>query len=297
MRYHKREIVIFILTALATLSAVYYFFITVKEGKRMAQTDLYALTAPDPTAILAVNRPSVFTKTILGKEAVHNAFASQIPAIYLRIIRENPDIPLFHISFHPQGVVMYAKAGRHTAGNLQEKSLKHSFKSFAPQQQIKDEVTFTYYPDSGNRFFGCFQHNGIWVGSYSKKLLEEVSRLQQKQKDNQPDEYTRLRKSLDNNAPLNLLIRAEALDLFAQANDSIQWYSDDEWLGADIFESKGHICYFSIQPSPEPVDTLLKTIGDTLSVRLEQFFPQLRISNQVYEENGKIYFTGTVSPS
>ena len=48
MMAYKREIVIFIITALATLSAVYYFFGDMEEGKNVAQTDLYTLTAPSP---------------------------------------------------------------------------------------------------------------------------------------------------------------------------------------------------------------------------------------------------------
>ena len=73
MKDHRREIVIFILTALATLSAVYYFFGDMKKSKELAQTDLYTLTAPAPEAILAVNRPAVFAKVILTKEPVYQA--------------------------------------------------------------------------------------------------------------------------------------------------------------------------------------------------------------------------------
>ena len=48
MKVYRREIVIIILTALATLSAVYYFFGDMKESKELVQTDLYTLTAPEP---------------------------------------------------------------------------------------------------------------------------------------------------------------------------------------------------------------------------------------------------------
>lgn len=101
-----------------------------------------------------------------------------------------------------------------------------------------------------------------------------------------------LRKTLDSNAPLNLMIQSKLLDLYVKANDSTLWRISDRWLGADLFESEGNICYFSSLPYHEPADTLFKTIGDTLSVRLEQHFTQLHISSQIYEENGKVYYTG-----
>ena len=150
MRIYRREIVIILLTALATLSAVYYFFGDMKKSKELAQTDLYTLTAPASEAILAVNRPAVFAKVILTKEFVYEAFASEIPDIYLNIIRKNPEIASLHFSFHPQGVVMYAKADNSIVRQIEENVQKHFFKSFAPQQQSKGGITFTYCPDAGN---------------------------------------------------------------------------------------------------------------------------------------------------
>ena len=77
-----------------------------------------------------------------------------------------------------------------------------------------------------------------------------------------------------------------------KSNDSTQWRVSDRWLAADLFESEGNICYFSSLSYLEPADTLFRTIADTLAVRLEQRFPQLHISNQIYEENGKFFYTG-----
>ena len=297
MRIYRREIVIILLTALATLSAVFYFFGDMKKSKELAQTDLYTLTAPTSEAILAVNRPAVFAKVILTKDSVYEAFASEIPDIYLNIIRKNPEIASLHFSFHPQGIVMYAKADNSIVRQIEENVQKHFFKSFAPQQQSKGGITFTYCPDTGNRFFGYYQYNGIWVASYSKKLLEEVASIQRKLQNSLSKEQMQLRKTLDSNAPLNLMIQSKLLDLYVKSNDSTLWRVSDRWLAADLFESEGNICYFSSLPYLEPADTLFRTIADTLSLRLEQHFPQLHISNQIYEEDGKFFYTGCTNPS
>lgn len=292
MKTYKREIVIFILTALATLSAVYYFFGDMKEGKDVAQTDLYTLTAPSPEAILTVNRPSTFAKIILTKQPIYQAFASEIPEIFLSIIKRNTAITALQLSFHPQGVVMYAKADKNIVNHIENDILRSAFGSFEPQLQIKGDIRFTYFPTAGNRFFGYYQHNGIWVASYSKKLLEEVADIQKSHKNYLHKEQVKLRKTLDTNAPLNLMIQSEKLNLYVKTSDSTQWRVCDRWLGADLFESEGNVCFFSSLPYHAPADTLYRTITDTLSLRLEQYFPQLHFSSQSYEEGEKMYFTG-----
>lgn len=292
MKDHRREIVIFILTALATLSAVYYFFGDMKKGMNVAQTDLYTLTAPSPEAILTVNRPAIFAGMILSKKPVYQAFASEIPEIFLSIIRKNKELSALQLSFHTQGVVMYAKADKNTVSHIESEILSSTFASFAPQKQTKGEITFIYFPDTDNRFFGYYQYNGIWVASYSKKLLEEVADIQRNQKNYLQKEQVKLRKTLDKNAPLNLMIQSEKLNLYVRTGDSTLWKISDRWLGADLFESEGNICYFSSLPYLAPADTLYRTIADTLSLRLEQRFPQLHISSQSYEEDGKVFYTG-----
>lgn len=134
----------------------------------MAQTDLYTLTAPSPEAILTVNRPAVFAGMILSKKPVYQAFASEIPEIFLSIIRKNKELSALQLSFHTQGVVMYAKADKNTVSHIESEILSSTFASFAPQKQTKGEITFIYFPDTDNRFFGYYQYNGIWVASYSK---------------------------------------------------------------------------------------------------------------------------------
>lgn len=286
MKALKREIVIIALTALATLLAIGYFFVDLKEERNVAQTDLFALAASGHKAVLTINRPAVFVRMFLSKPPVYEAFVSEIPDIYLRLLQKHTEIAEAQFSFHPQGIVMYAKADKSTASRLENELQNNLFPSFAPQKQTKGGIAFTYYPEAGNRFFGFYQCNGIWVASYSKKLLEEVAYLQRSNKNKLSEEEKQLKESLDKNAPLNLLIRSELLDLYVNTSDTTQWRVGRKWLGADLFESEGNICYFGNLPG------LYRPVADTLSARLEQRFPQLHITGQCYEENGKIYLTG-----
>lgn len=135
MKADKREIVTFVIAALATLVAVWFFLGKMQKEKDTVRTDLYTLVAPASDAILSVNRPTAFTKYILSRDSERDAFASKIPDIYLSIIQNNRSIPWLLLSFHPQGVILYAQAGNNLVGRIEENTLQKAFGSFAPQKQ------------------------------------------------------------------------------------------------------------------------------------------------------------------
>ena len=56
MKADKREIVTFVIAALATLVAVWFFLGKMQKEKDTVRTDLYTLVAPASDAILSVNR-------------------------------------------------------------------------------------------------------------------------------------------------------------------------------------------------------------------------------------------------
>lgn len=292
MKADKREIVTFVIAALATLMAVWFFLGKMQKEKETVRTDLYTLVAPASDAFLSVNRPAAFTKYILSRKPERDAFASKIPDIYLSIIQNNRNLPWLLLSFHPQGVVLYAQAGNSLVSQIEKNTLQKTFGSFAPQKQKRDGITFIYYPDAGNRFFGYYQHGGVWVASYSKKLLEEVAQIQRNRHSYLLPDQDRLRRSFDKNAPLNLMVQADSLDLYVALPDSTEWRIRNRWLGADFFMNENHLCYFGSLPYNATADTLYAPLGDTLALRLEQAFPQFKVSNQTTREEGRVFYTG-----
>ena len=68
MKADKREIVTFVIAALATLVAVWFFLGKMQKEKETVRTDLYTLVAPASEAILSVNRPAAFAKYILSRK-------------------------------------------------------------------------------------------------------------------------------------------------------------------------------------------------------------------------------------
>lgn len=292
MKAYKREIVICIIAALATSAAVWFFLGKMQKEKAIVQTDLYALIAPASDAVLHINRPSAFYKYMLSRKAEQEAFASKIPEIFLSVIRNHPDLSRPLLSFHPQGVVMYAQADDRLARRIEKNTLQKAFGSFAPQRQEKDAIVFTYYPDAENRFFGYYHHDGIWVASYSRKLLEEVARIQQNRLNYLLPEQERLSRAFDPNAPLNLMIQADSLDLYVTLPDSSERRIRNRWLGADLFMNENHLCYFGSLPYDSIADSLYTSLGDTLALRLEEAFPQFEVSNETTRENNRVFYTG-----
>lgn len=293
MKTLKREIVIGILTALATVSAVWFFFRKMEKEKIVMQTDLYALIAPDPEAILSVNRAPLFSKTLLKDSAVYAAFASKIPEVYLSIIcNTSQNIPLL-LSFYSSGIVLYMPADNDRIKRMEDTVFKKLFGSFSPQIQKNGEFSFIYYPDVENRFFGYYTYRGICVASYSKKLLEKVARSHSNGSYPIPSSLRTVRESFDRNAPANLMFQSNLLNLriVTDSLTSREWKMPDRWLGADLFVSEGNSCYFGSFPCEEN-DSLYLALTDTLSLRMEQLFPSLHIIQEVTKDKDKIYYTG-----
>lgn len=284
--------VIGILTALAMLAAVGFFFKMMEEEKTAMQTNLYTLIAPAPGAIITINRPATFARVMLANQLVYELFASRIPPAFLSIIQEETTASSFILSFHPQGVILYTKADNQRLQTLDKSIPKILSNSFAPQEQIKGDITFHFYPDSGNHFLGYYQYNNIWVASYSRKLLEEVARLQISAKRAASIKQESLLQTLDPNAPLTIMLQADALNLYVSENDSTSWKINDKWLTADLFTSEGNICFFSSIPYHENKDSLYISLADTLSARLNNIFPSLHFSTQTRQNDTLMLYTG-----
>lgn len=296
MNIYKREIVTLLIAALAILTAVGFFLNNLQKEKSTVRTDLYTLITPKSYALLQINRPHAFAKYILSQKTEYDIFASNIPSVLLSIIQETPELSSSLLSFNQQGVVLYTHADNRLIRQIEKNTLEKRFHTFTPQQQTKKGITFHYYPDTGNRFFGYFQYNDIWVASYSRKLLEEVASMLTIGTRYLLPQQDSLRKVLDLNVPLNLLLQTDCFPLSVQLNDSISWKIPTGWLAADLFMNEQHLCYYSSLPFYSTTDSLPFHIGDTLAKHLNLYFPQFKVTNQTTTDKNQIYFTGKLIP-
>lgn len=281
MKDYLKEIFISMAAILVMSLAITAYFKAMREEKAGSRSDVYTLIPPNAHTLLAVNRPPVFNRMILNNPPLYKLFAGEIPEIFLSIIRKNQQMPLIVFSFHSQGVICYMQAGSKTAGEINKEILPEKFGPYSPQKQTGDGVDFYYYPDTENRFFGYYVHNGVWVGSYSRKLLERAALQQKNGQVLLPADMNSRRALLDANAPLNIICRAGELGVGGM-----------EWLSADLFVSEGKICCYGSLPYNILGSSRYMSIGETLSKRIAQRFPRFQLSFQINREGEAVYLTG-----
>jgi hypothetical protein len=281
MKRYLKEIIISLVAVLFMVLVITAYFQSVKEEKLSIQTDLYTLIPPNAMALLIVNNPPTFNRMMLSNQSLYEMFASEIPEIFLSVIKENQQMQVVFFSFHSQGVLCYMQAGSKTSATITKEILPAKFKPYSPQIQSKNGVDFYYYPDVENHFFGYYVHNGIWVGSYSSKLLERAALQQQNGKVLIPAEMIELRASFDKKG-VNLLYPAAKLGI-----------NGLRWLPANLSVSDRGLDYNGRLPYKAEIESAYKYLADSLARRLEKKYPQLHIlSPETTQEDDIVSFTG-----
>jgi hypothetical protein len=213
----------------------------------------------------------------LDEPVLYGIFASEIPEMYLTILRQ-VEVQSAVVSHHRQGLLCCIQVGREASEV--EKLVRGQFNTYTPQQQTLGGIDFYYFPDTGGRFFGYYIYNNVWVGSYSRKLLERAAEQQIKGAFQLPGEVRRLLGGIDKNSPANLLFHAARAGLqdIGQANKR-------NWLAADLFVNEGSFCCYSHHPDFD------EETSETLSLFLAYRYPQLQFTFQVTHDGTSISLT------
>ncbi|MDR2388581.1 MAG: hypothetical protein LBD89_02195 [Tannerellaceae bacterium] len=276
MRAYLKEIILSLVAIAVMLMAIAAYLKVMNQEKANSRVDLFTLAPPTAGTLLVVNRPAVLARMMRNYPLLYTVFAQEIPPIFLSVLEEDQPIRSILFSFHPQGVLACMPVGSKTAHAIAHDILPEKFKPYLPQKQTENGVDFFYYPETKNHFFGYYIHNGIWVGSYSRRLLERAASQQQQGEVLLPREMEQLRTSFDPNAPMNIICPAGELGLGSGA-----------WVSADLFMSEGAFCCYGSLPYPV-ADSLT---GDALARRLEGKYPQLQLSFQIRREEESVALT------
>ena len=292
MRRLKEDIGIIVLSLLIAAVSASYFLGFLQREKEAETQDLYYLLPSQPKSVLAINQPTAFAHLLLEKTPGMDILQRWIPEAFLYLLRQEPKTSFLLFSFHPEGVICYAKANKKQAEALEHDILRTYFSAYEPQEEILHDIHFRYYADTGSRFLGCYQHEGVWVASYSKRLLEQVVRKQllpQEQADE--DELFPFFRQFDRNATANLLFPSDGWQIQVARHDTILWKYNLPWVCTDLFPSEGNICGFCSFPYAVPNDSLYEAMGDSLAIQLEALFPRLHVTPQTSQDSSEVYFT------
>ena len=292
MRRLKEDIGIIVLSLLIAAVSASYFLGFLQREKEAETQDLYYLLPSQPKSVLAINQPTAFVHLLLEKTPGMDILQRWIPEAFLYLLRQEPETPFLLFSFHQEGVICYAKANKKQAEKLEHDILRSYFSAYEPQEETLHDIRFRYYADTGSRFLGCYQHEGVWVASYSKRLLEQVVRKQllpQEQSDE--DELSPFFRQFDRNATANLLFPSDGWQIQVARHDTILWKYNLPWVCTDLFPSEGNICGFCSFPYAVPNDSLYEAMGDSLAIQLEALFPRLHVTPQTSQDSSEVYFT------
>ena len=292
MRRLKEDIGIIVLSLLIAAVSASYFLGFLQREKEAETQDLYYLLPTQPKSVLAINQPTAFAHLLLEKTPGMDILQRWIPEAFLYLLRQEPKTPFLLFSFHQEGVICYAKANKKQAEKLEHDILRTYFSAYEPQEEILHDIRFRYYADTGSRFLGCYQHEGVWVASYSKRLLEQVVRKQllpQEQSDG--DGLSPFFRQFDRNATANLLFPSDGWQIQVARHDTILWKYNLPWVSTDLFPSEGNICGFCSFPYAVPNDSLYEAMGDSLAIQLEALFPRLHVTPQTSQDSSEVYFT------
>lgn len=292
MRRLKEDIGIIVLSLLIAAVSASYFLGFLQREKEAETQDLYYLLPTQPKSVLAINQPTAFAHLLLEKTPGVDILQRWIPEAFLYLLRQEPETPFLLFSFHQEGVICYAKANKKQAEKLEHDILRTYFSAYEPQEETLHDIRFRYYADTGSRFLGCYQHEGVWVASYSKRLLEQVVRKQllpQEQSDE--DSLSPFFRQFDRNATANLLFPSDGWQIQVARHDTILWKYNLPWVSTDLFPSEGNICGFCSFPYAVPNDSLYEAMGDSLAIQLEALFPRLHVTPQTSQDSSEVYFT------
>ena len=294
VRRLKKDIAIVLLSlAVAAVSAC-FFLGYIQQEKEMETQDIYGLLPGRPLSVLAINQPASFARLFLKSEKGRKLVQPWIPDCFLEMMRRNHDLPFVLFSFHPEGVVCYVKATRKRAHELERQTLRACFPAYEPQEGTLYNLKFRYYADAGSRFLGCYQHEGLWVASYSKRLLEKVARKQllpeERYGEEVPVPFSLIRR-FDPNATANLLTPSEGWDIEIARQDTVLWRYTQPWIYADLFPGEGSICGFCSFPYHLLNDSICRSLGDSIASRIERILPSLDVTPQASQDNAELYFT------
>ena len=163
------------LIAVAVIALTGYFFKSLKAGQQGARIDLTTLLPERPDALLVVTRPADFHRRIARSAHFQNVLAAPIPEAWLKLLgRDDLNASDIHLVLSPTAPLLLIRTGTHMVEKIQDWALF----GYPPERLADGPIHYAYFPDTEGLFMGCYQHEGLFVASYSRKLLQDVAKRQ-----------------------------------------------------------------------------------------------------------------------
>lgn len=292
MKRYQRDILICLVVALTTIGVVYHFLQRMHNEQVVHHTEIYAILDESSDGVLVIHRPALFAQLMLKDSIRRNTFHHFIPDHFLSLLPYFPDNETIHFSFHPQGIVCYAKLDQRKAIQLEKRVLQPILGGDFPAQTVAwKQVNCRYYPTHQNGYIGCYQYDNIWIASNSKHLLEQTLQRQLTGQTPSLTPFQQAFATLDQQSVANIMLPTESLHMELTLPDSTQWHLPTGWLTADLFIESQQLCCIGSWPYQAQLDSIYQPFADTLASRLSDLIPSLQYQTQVDPGEERVYWT------
>lgn len=292
MKRYQRDILTCLVVALTTIGVVYHFLQRMHNEQAVHHTEIYAILDESSNGLLVIHRPVVFAQLMLKDSIRRNTFSHFIPNDFLSLLPNFPENETVHFSFHPQGIVCYAKLDQRKAVQLEKRVLQPILGKDFPAQSVEwKQVHFRYYPTRHSSYIGCYQYDNIWIASNSKHLLEQTLLRQLAGITPSLSPFQQTLATLDCQSVANIMVPTELLNIELTRPDSTQWRLPSGWLTADLFVESQQLCGIGSWPYQAHLDSLYQPFADTLASRLSGLLPSLQYHTHVDAGDERVYWT------
>ena len=301
MREYAKYIIAGCLTLVIVLSAILFFASSYRQNQKNIDIEIYNLIPSDLEALIAVNRPKSFATVLNKDEAYRVAIGRFIPQIYLEVMEKATGMQVTLLSFHKESAILYAKVSPKQANQIEQKIIKERYGMYAPESYMDNEIQIMFYPVDNENFIGFYYHQGVFVMSHSKKLLDNVAARQSGKSHTTFTELDSLRKGMDTKALFNLMIPYASLTPTSERNQSNDWVIGPGWGVADFFTNDfGQLCYYSTWSRQSDHDEVYyNQLAEVLSMFTNYMIPEIRTINEITFDTGTntVYLNGCIHPN
>ncbi|MDD6209197.1 MAG: hypothetical protein PUB21_01160 [Bacteroidales bacterium] len=218
-----------------------------QEKKIQYDIDLYTLIPPDCKAIFNIHEAHEFLSDSLLK-CVAPAFwdTSLDPLIVNDIL----------LSVHNEGCVFYKKMFPEEIDSFLN-YMKSDFKA----ENIKEkDIDIHIITTKDNRFFCYIYHQGVWIGSYRKRLIDRVIENWTISPLKQDTAFNEALQGLGNVTIANIILNKDSiLSSFQGCQPFDSALSIPKWVGCDLSKSDGNLWITGILSNDTRCDSSIHT--------------------------------------
>lgn len=305
MEWKNKKTLIYLLFISAAFSCLLYLFRAIQKEKAPAKINLFSFLLPDSESILCINNPDSFIE-LLKNETADSLFSTAIPKNACMLLKQFPGNMAWILSFHQNEILFYSHINPSELTRVQQTVFASLSPYPAQEKSLNKSISIYFYALTGKKFFGYFEHNGVIVAGYSRKLLEKAALQQilaEKNKLKEQNPWIAISQKLNRKVPINLLFSTADLNL-SLCVDSTEKAQCPLRLTADIYYEKGNLCCFGSIPPIQMPDSLYHQLAERISQQVERLYPQLQVKTLLEIEGNTLFYTvcgklsvSTTSPS